>query len=242
MPQFLIKKEEISEFNVTLKDNDNFFHIVKVLRARIGANIKFIDEDGYVYYCAISKITKNSLTAEILAKYESQRVLKNNIYLIQSILMTDSQNLAIANAAQTGVKGIYPVVSDNVSASKLSLEKKQEKWQKIADENFKQCERKEPAIVFEIEQLKDVLSKFKKENVLIFAERKENSTLNDCLNDIDKTSDIAIVVGPEGGFSNREFDYFIENNYKLITLGKMIYKAPNAIVAGVSNIVSRLEN
>lgn len=242
MPQFLIKKEEISEFKVTLKDNDNFFHITKVLRAKIGANIKFIDEDGYVYYCSIREITKNTLTAEILAKYESQRVLKNNIYLIQSILMQDAQNLAIANATQTGVKGIYPVISDNVSASKLSLEKKNEKWQKIAQENFKQCERKEPAIVFEIEQLKNVLSKFKKENVLIFAERKENTTLNDCIKDIDKTSDIAIVIGPEGGFSNREFDYFIENNYKLITLGKMIYKAPNAIVAGVSNIVSRLED
>ena len=58
---------------------------------------------------------------------------------------------------------------------------------------------------------------------------------------MDKNSEIAVVIGPEGGFSDSEFDYFISQNYKLATLGKMIYKAPNAVVAGISNIISRIE-
>ena len=82
---------------------------------------------------------------------------------------------------------------------------------------------------------------FKKENILIFAEKFENKTLNNCLDNIDKKEKIAVVIGPEGGFSEDEFNYFIEQEYKLITLGKMIYKAPNAVVAAVSNIISRLE-
>ena len=62
------------------------------------------------------------------------------------------------------------------------------------------------------------------------------------IKNMDKSEKIALVVGPEGGFSEEEFEYFKNNNYNLVSLGKMIYKAPNAITAGVSNVVSRVED
>ena len=72
-------------------------------------------------------------------------------------------------------------------------------------------------------------------------EKYENKTLNNCLDDVDKSEKIAVVIGPEGGFSQNEFEYFVSQEYKLITLGKMIYKAPNAVTVAISNIVSRIE-
>ena len=122
----------------------------------------------------------------------------------------------------------------------MLLKDKISKWQKVAYENFKQCERGDLPVINEIGNLKEILVKFKKENVLIFAEKYAKLNLNNCLTDIDKNAEIAIVIGPEGGFSQNEFEYFIQNNYKLITLGDMIYKAPNAGVVAVSNIISRL--
>ena len=241
MPHFLIKKEEKKDNFIELMDNENIFHLIKVLRVKNGQKIKFIDEDKNVYFCEIKEVLKNSLKAQILETKVSDRVLKNNICLVQSVVAQDAQNLLIANAVQTGVKKIYPVMSDNVSVSRNSLKGKVEKWNKISLENFKQCERADMAEIEEIADLKDVLSQFKKENILIFAEKYENSTLNNCLCDVDKNDKIAIVIGPEGGFSQNEFEYFISQGYKLITLGKMIYKAPNAVVAAVSNIVSRIE-
>ena len=240
MPHFLIKKEEIKDNYIELSNNDGFFHLTKVLWVKIGENVKFI-ESGNIFEAKIVEINKNNLKAEILKSYKSDRILNYNIVLIQSVLANDAQNLLIANATQTGVKAIYPVISDNVSVSQSSLKNKVEKWQKITHENFKQCERADIPTVAEISNLKDIILKFKKENVLIFAERNENCTLNNCLKDIIKDEPIAIVIGPEGGFSKDEFAFFMEENYKLITLGKMIYKAPNAVVAGISNIVSRLE-
>ncbi len=241
MPHFLIKKEEIKDSFVELLDNENLFHISKVLRMKEKEKIKFIDENQTVYFCEIEQISKNYLKALILKKEKSNRILPFKLNLIQSILSNDAQNLAIANATQTGVKIIYPVISDNSSVKIKNIEDKVEKWQKIANENFKQCERADVAKIAPVQNLKEALLNYKKENVLIFAEKYENSTLNTCLNDIDKNAEIAIVIGPEGGFSENEFEYFKENNYKLITLGSMIYKAPNAITAAISNIISRME-
>lgn len=241
MPHFLIKKEEIKNNYIELVDNENLFHLIKVLRVKINQTVKFIDNEKKVYYSKITDINKNYLKAEIIETYISDRFLKYDICLIQSILASDAQNLLIANASQTGVREIFPIITDNTSPSLSSLKGKVEKWIKISQENFKQCERSDIAKVNEISNLKDVLTGFKKENVLIFAEKYENKTLDNCLNDIDLNEKIAVVIGPEGGFSQNEFEYFLEQNFKLITLGKMIYKAPNAVVAGISNIVSRLE-
>ncbi len=240
MPHFLIQNEEIKNNQIELIDVDTINHIVKVRRSKIGENIKFIDKNRFVYNCKIIQIGKKSLIAEILSKEISNRILKYNLSLVQSVLAPDAQNLLIANATQTGVKKIYPVISDNVSCRVKN--EKTEKWQKIVYENFKQCERADMADVQPVFELKEVLKKFKKENVLIFSERDVNISLNDCIKDIDKTSEIAIVTGPEGGFSDNEFEDFKKQNYKLISLGSMIYKAPNAVVAGVSNIISRLDN
>lgn len=242
MPHFLVKKEEIKEDFIELINNENFFHIVKVLRAKVGETIKFIDENQVVYYSKITEISKKSLKAQIISKEKSTRILKTNICLVQSILASDAQNLLVANATQTGVREIYPVISDNTSVSKNSLKDKKEKWEKIALENFKQCERADLVKIADISSLKEALLNFKKENILVFAEREVNITLDEAIKDIDKNEKIAVLIGPEGGFSNNEFKYFTENKYKLISLGSMIYKAPNAVVAAVSNVVSRIEN
>ena len=243
MPHFLINKEEKKEDYIILNNDDlnnNFFHITRVLRSKKGDKLKFIDENKNIYFSKIEEITKKFLKAKILNISKSERFLKYNINLIQSILMTDAQNLAIANASQTGAKRLFPILSDNVSVKVNSLKDKKEKWQKIANENFKQCERADILKIEEISDLFSALEKFEKQNIIIFAEKDENISLDDSIKSLDLTKEIAIVIGPEGGFSDLEFEKFKEKNYNLVSLGSLIYKAPNAIVAGISNVVSRL--
>jgi len=239
MPHFLINKNEIKSSFIELNTPDIIAHIVSARRIKTGESIKFIDEEYNVYNCSVISADKKLLKAEILSQKKSNRILKYNLSLVQSILMSDAQNLLIANATQTGVKKIYPVISDNVSTKVDN--KKIDKWQKIVYENFKQCERADMAIVQPIRQLKNAVDNFKKENILIFSEKDINISLNNAVKNIDKTSEIAIVIGPEGGFSDNEFEFFKNKNYNLISLGNMIYKAPNAVVAAVSNVISRLD-
>ncbi len=259
MPHFFIKQEQIKDniININsdeLSKNDinscDFFHITKALRAKIGEKLKFIDENKVLYSAQILEITKKSLKCSVLSKEKSNRFLEYDLCLVQSVLMNDAQNLAIANATQAGVREIYPVITKNSSVSIENAKEKIEKWQKIAYENFKQCERADLVKINNVSNLDvsnlnsasgNVLGNFSIKNTIIFAEKLQNSTLDSCIADIDKNEKIALVIGPEGGFSDDEFEFFIKKGYKLTSLGSMIYKAPNAIVAGVSNIVSRLE-
>ena len=234
MPHFLIQSNNIQNGLIDISDIDLIKHLI-TLRIQNGENIKFIDENEIQYFCETVNISKKSASFKILEKAKSERKLDFELYLAQSILKTDAQNLAIDNAVQLGVKGIYPILSDNCAVKESIAKEKVEKWRKISKESFKQCERADLAEIYDVSKMEEVLSKF--ENIIIFTEKNNNISLSDAIKKLDKNKKILIVIGPEGGFSNREFEYFKNKNYMCPTLGKLILKAPNAISAGLSNII-----
>ena len=239
MPHFFINSNNISNEIITINDKETLKHLSESLRLRCGEDLKLIDENEIQYETVVFEITKKTIKAKIEKSYSSLRKLNYDIHLVQSVLKPDAQGLLISNATQCGAGKIIPILSDNCAVSKKMLIEKTQKWQKISNEAAKQCERANLAQVECIGDL-SVLKEYKNNNILVFAEKYANITLQESLTDVDKTCPIAVVIGPEGGFSEREFEFFKENNYKLISLGELIFKAPNAVVAGISNIVTRL--
>lgn len=241
MPHFFINSKDIENKTILIKDKELLAHICLALRAKVGENVKFIDENEIQYFAKVEEISKKFLKATVEESFKSNRKLDFELVLVQSILKPDAQALLISNAVQTGVNAIYPIFSENCAPKLASVENKTEKWQKIANEAAKQCERANFARVMEISKFDEVLKNFMPKNVLVFAEKYAEFDFETGLNDVDKNSPIAVVVGPEGGFSEREFEYFRKSGFKLLTLGNLILKAPNAAVAGISNITSRLK-
>lgn len=240
MPHFFINSNNISSNIILIDDKDTLKHLVESLRLKEGEFLKLIDENEIQYETLVGKISKKQISVKINKKYPSTRKLNYKIHLIQSVLKPDAQALLISNATQCGVCSVIPVISDNCTVSKKTLENKVQKWQKISNEAAKQCERANFAIIENISDLK-VLNNYKKDNILIFAEKFANVELDVSLKNVDVNSPIAVVIGPEGGFSESEFEYFKKNCYKLVSLGELIFKAPNAVVAGISNIATRLK-
>lgn len=232
MPHFFIQQNEILDDEITIVSSDLINHIARVLRVKIGETVKFIDENQIQYIAKVSQIQNKFIKAEILESFKSSRFASLQIYLAQAILKPDAQNLVIANATQMGVVGVYPFVSDNtVFKSKHNLEK----WRKISDESFKQCERASKMTIFDIEKLENVTEKFSQ--IIVFAEKYANSSLKEAMQNFDKDEKILVIIGPEGGFSNSEFEFFKQKKLPLISLGNLILKAPNAITAGISTIL-----
>ena len=238
MPHFLLKKSDIAENKVIIKDKDLYKHIIKVFRAKIGEKILFLDEEETQYETILNEIQSDFFKAEIIKKYKSGRKLPLNIYIAQSVLNSDAQISAIQKATELGVKGIIPLYTDNCAVKESVIKNKVDKWRKIIIESVKQCERADIPIVYDLSYINETVKKF--DYVIVFAEKYTDMTFSQYIKskNIDKNKSILVVIGPEGGFSEKEFEFFKKKEFPLITLGNLIYRADTALVAALTTVIN----
>ncbi|MBQ4078515.1 16S rRNA (uracil(1498)-N(3))-methyltransferase [bacterium] len=238
MPHFLIKTADVKENKITILDKDLYKHIIKVMRTKCGERILFLDENEIQYETRLSEIENSYFICEIEKQYKSERKLALNIYIAQSVLNSDAQTSAIQKATELGVKGIIPLYTDNCAVKESVIKNKIEKWQKVSLESVKQCERADIPTVFDMKKLEDVVKDY--EQIIVFAERDAQSDFFTYAkeNKIDNTKPILVIIGPEGGFSQKEFDFFKEKNIPLITLGNLIYRADTALTAALTTVIN----
>ena len=244
MPHFFINSNSITSDICKIDDKDNFNHISKSLRIKVGEKLLLIDENKIQYETTVDTISKSELTAKIVKSYPSKRFLDFDLYLAQSPLRSDAQSFIIEKATELGVKGIYPVYTDNCALKKDVIAKKIEKWQKTMFEASKQCERAFVPDCFELTTIKHLVEREKFDKIIAFCERITEKTLRDftCKNPIKKGEKVLVIIGPEGGFSDSEFEFFKTKNIEMLTLGNLILKAETAVTVGLGNIIYEYEN
>ena len=239
MPHFFIDSKHLNKDEITVSDKENYNHIAKSLRAKVGEDILLIDENQMQYEGKIAKITSNSIEIKIVKNYKSTRHLDFKLYLAQSPLRSEAQSLIIEKATELGVEGIYPIFTDNCSLKKSVIWQKIQKWQKIMLEASKQCERATVPTCFELCDMKKLIQNPYFDRVLVLTERSADFELkpylreNPCL----QNKKILIVIGPEGGFSQKEFEFFTQNKITTLSLGKLILKAETAVIVALGSIV-----
>ena len=244
MPHFFINTKNINNDLVIIDDKENYQHIARSLRAKIGENLKMIDENRIRYEGVISEITKNTVKVQIEKKYPSENNLKFDLYLAQSPLRSNFQTLVVEKATELGVKGIYPVYTDNCAVSKSVIEKKISKWQRTMYEASKQCERASVPDCYEITTLETLLNSNKFDRIIAFCERNYKLSMKEYFtkNSIKQKEKILVIVGPEGGFSKREFDLFEKSDIIMLSLVDLILKAETAVIVGIGNIIYEFNN
>ena len=238
MPHFFINSMNISDKIATVSDKENYNHISKSLRSKVGENILLIDENEIQYEGQIAQITSNSIEVDILKSYKSSRKLLFELYLAQSPLRSDSQSLIIEKATELGVQGVYPVFTNNCALKKSVIEQKIPKWQKIMAEASKQCERANIPTCFELCTLDSLMKNEEFDRVLAFTERKADFHVKDYLQQspFSKGEKILVIIGPEGGFSDKEFEFFKDKDITSLSLGDLILKAETAVIVALGNI------
>ena len=238
MPHFFIKSDKVENGFITVDDKENYNHIVKSLRAKIGEKLLLIDENRIEYTTEIKNITNQAIDCEIVSSEKSDRDLKYNLFLAQSPLKSDAQLTIMEKATELGIRGIYPVYTDNCALKKTVAEKKVEKWQKVMYEASKQCERATIPQCYNLTTLEQVFeNKFDK--IIALCERNTTDSLKNYLknNPIKDNENILLIIGPEGGFSKKEFEYFKSEKIPMLTLGDLILKAETAVIVTLGNIV-----
>lgn len=244
MPHFFIQSSQVSGNIVEVSDKENYQHIAKSLRSKVGEKLLLVDENQIQYETKISEITNSKITAQVEKSYPSKRFLDFELYLAQSPLRSDAQGLIIEKATELGVAGVYPILTDNCVLNKSVVEKKVPKWQRIMYESSKQCERAIVPTCFDALSLNQLLAQENFDKIIVFCERIADKTIRDSFKDnpIKSGDKVLVIIGPEGGFSQNEFEFFKTMNFEMLTLGDLILRAETAVVVALGNIIYEYSN
>lgn len=239
MPHFFIQSSSVHGKEIEF--SEDYKHLVKALRLRTGERLLLMDENGFQYETRVNEIRATSVVCEIEKSYPSKRELGFELHLAQSPLRSDAQNLIVEKATELGIHTLYPIYTDNCALSKDVISKKVEKWQKIMVESSKQCERAKIPTCAQMTNLEKVVKGF--DRVIAFCERTAYP-LKDYLRDnpIKKGEKVLVIIGPEGGFSEMEFEFFKTNNIIQASLGELILRAETAVIVGLGNIIYETSN
>lgn len=244
MPHFFVNSSDRIENKIVISDKENYNHIARSLRAKKGEKLLLIDENQIQYETVITDIDKQKIEVRIEKNYKSERDLDFNLYLAQSPLRSDAQNFVIEKATELGVRGVYPVVTDNCALNPAVINKKTEKWQKIMYEASKQCERAIVPKCFEVTGFENLLKAKTFDKVVAFCERNSTLTFHDYFvqSPVKSGESLLVIIGPEGGFSQKEFEIFDSHNIPKLTLGNLILKAETAVTVALGNIIYEYQN
>lgn len=230
MQRYFVKDKKAEEF--ILYDQDKH-HIKKVMRNKIGDNIEIV-YNKKVYLCQIINI--EPLKLKILNEYVEDRTGKINLTIAISLVQEQKFDLILQKLTELGVSKIIPVTTDRsiVRLSEEKLLKKYLRWQTILKEASEQSHR------IDIPQIEKVMSL--KELANVESELKLICSLSDNTRPLEEyllkdLSNILFVIGPEGGLSQKEEEYLINNNFLPTTLGKRVLRVETAAIY-VSSIIN----
>lgn len=215
---------------------DDFHHLVKVLRFK--ENDKFIGLDnlGNKYKCLVSQINKHDLLFEIQEEFHFENN-NFNLNLIQAVPKIETFEEILDKATQLGVNKITPVITDNVTVSTDIFKKKYVRFNKILKSASEQSQRIFMPVLENIINLNEFQNNFNSSETFI-AYEKSDIPFKHILSNY-KNQNINILCGPEGGFSEREAEQLSEK-FKTFSLGKNILRAETAVISALSNILYEL--
>ena len=248
MYKFFVESNQIVEDKIVIKGSD-VNHIRNVLRLKKDDLVYVGDKETHVnYLCSIKDIEEENINCSIKERLEQTTEAKTYIHIFQGLPKLDKMEYIIEKSTEIGVKEITPVIMDRtiVKLDENAKDKKISRWTKIAEVAAKQSKRDEILIVNSIINFKDMFENVKDYDILFLAyEEEHKNTLKSLLKSIKIKKDnlkIAVIIGPEGGISEKEVNRCIENGFKSVSLGKRILRTETAPIVVASNILYELED
>ncbi|MEA5083090.1 MAG: 16S rRNA (uracil(1498)-N(3))-methyltransferase [Lachnospiraceae bacterium] len=241
MPKYFVLPENITGDTIVITGEDAK-HLATVLRSEEGDCVEVCDGCGTDYCCEITAVDKKEVTLKISEKSPCQSEPKTKITLFQGLPKADKMELIIQKCVELGVEKIVPVATHRavVKLDKKDSLKKIERWQKIAESAAKQSGRGIIPQIGEVVTFKEAV-KFgaMAQGAIIPYEHEEKRGIREFVKGF-SGSEVAIFIGPEGGFADEEIALAMENGILSVTLGKRILRTETAGMATVAILLYEL--
>lgn len=216
---------------------DNAHYISRVLRLKEQDILEIFNNTNYIFLAEIIYISRENIQFKIF-----QHTFKNiesplHIHLGQVISKHNKMDITIQKSIEMGVNIITPLFSENCNIKKnINFSNKIKRWKKIAISACQQCNRN---ILPEIKNPQDIFAWCKKNNIndiKIILDPKSKLTFNQLPKSI---RTIKILIGSEGGFSDKEIHEIIQHGFISVKLGPRILRTETASIAAISALQTK---
>lgn len=212
-------------------------HLKRVLRIKSGDKIQINDFKGNDFIGIVGDVDREDIKVDLIEKIKENNESKLNITLFQGFPKSSKMDLIVQKGTELGINTITPLITKRVVVRNAKEFKKKERLQKIALESSKQSKRSIIPVITDpiyIEELQNIYKNY--DLIIVPYENKEGYGLKDVYKKHPKVKNIAIIIGPEGGFSSKEIDFLEELGSEIVTLGKRILRTETAGFVSLSFI------
>lgn len=215
----------------------DYNHIKNVLRMNMGEQF-LVSCEGVSDLCELESIESDTVVAKIIKPNYQSTNLPINIHLFQGLPKSDKLELIIQKAVELGVATVTPV-SMKRSIVKIDDKKKKskrERWQAIAEAAAKQSKRTAVPEVCDVLSYKEFIARAKELDLLLVPYECADgmSATKTALSEIKSGMNVGIIIGPEGGFEQKEIDAALEIGGKVISLGSRILRTETAAITTIA--------
>lgn len=245
MYQFFVEPGQIQGNKIIITGGD-VNHIKNVLRMRPGEELSVSNgTDGKEYRCGIETLSEEEIVCELRFVKEEGVELPSKIYLFQGLPKGDKMELIIQKAVELGVYEVIPV---SCARAVVKLDEKKAKgktarWQGIAQAAAKQSRRGIIPKVKEVMSFKEavIYSRCAEIRMIPYELAEDMEKTRELIGSLKPGRDVAIFIGPEGGFAGEEVETAVKEGISPITLGRRILRTETAGMAVLSMIMYHLE-
>lgn len=205
---------------------DNAHHAERVLRMSLGEELLVSDGRGSWARCAITSISKKIVELSVIEK-GFEEVDQKSISVLQAIPKSDRAKEAVELLTAAGVSEIYPWQAER------AIGRESDKWAVSAIEASKQSRRFHIPVVHPKLDSESAIKMFKDFEQILICHESANLKISEVVKPAAKT---LIVIGPEGGISDKELELFESAGGKIIRLGRPVLRSAHAGIAAVSAV------
>jgi 16S rRNA (uracil1498-N3)-methyltransferase len=217
-------------------DREESKHIIKVLRKKDGDILFVTNGLGFLFKTEIVLASDSKCTVQIVS-FEKASIPKYNLHIVVApTKMNDRYEWFLEKATEIGVQEITPIICDRSERKVINMER----FEKILLSAMKQSNafylpKLNPAISFK----EFVKNKNTGLQLIAHCEETDKKTLKSVLQ---PNTDITVLIGPEGDFSDKEITLALEQNYIPVTLGNTRLRTETAAVVACHSLVFFNEN
>lgn len=235
LKRFYCNHKLISGGELILED-DLSHYIKNVLRIKAGEKIRIFNEIDSEYDAEIIQISKKTVLIKVNTNTNVNNESPLNIHLGQAISRGERMDFVVQKAVELGVSIITPLFTErcNVKLNKERSHSRKMHWQQIA---ISACEQSGRIHIPEVNMPMELSEWLKQRNESI--RFICHPGLDDKKNINNVPDNVALLIGSEGGFVEKEILLATQNSFKSLALGPRILRTETAAIAALTIIQSK---